>query len=248
MILALFLCSNSLSSFGQREVITLTPLGSSATVDEDTQVSLIRWEYDSQQQTMEFELDVDTTYLDDNIQFGVNLLAGSETQITLKAAYYCDTFLVFQAKDVPQSAYYQIYCVVSVTGSDGTTSQYQLSFWGAEDSVIQQTDSLNLDKTEKEYLLASYEANYNLLGEQLEQLIQQEDYLTAQIASAQAQITTLQNALDSMTSAERSQANARITSLQTQRSQDETTLKTVQQNISDTEQEMAALQEKARVL
>lgn len=248
LILALFLCSNTFSSFGQREVVTLTPLGTTADVGEDTQVSLIRWEYDQQQQAMEFELDVDTTYLDDNIQFGVNLLAGSETQIALKAAYYCDTFLVFQAENVPQAAYYQIYCVVSVTSSDGTVSQYQLSFWGAPDSVIQQTESLKLEKTEDEYLLASYDANYSLLNEQLDELTQQENYLNAQIASEQAQISDLQDALDSMTSAERSQANSRIASLQSQRSQNENTLKTVQQSIADTEQEMAALQEKASVL
>ena len=248
LILALFLCSNTFSSFGQREVVTLTPLGTTADIGEDTQVSLIRWEYDQQQQAMEFELDVDTTYLDDNIQFGVNLLAGSETQIALKAAYYCDTFLVFQAENVPQAAYYQIYCVVSVTSSDGTVSQYQLSFWGAPDSVIQQTDALKLEKTEDEYLLASYDANYSLLNEQLDELTQQENYLNAQIASEQAQISDLQDALDSMTSAERSQANSRIASLQSQRSQNENTLKTVQQSIADTQQEMAALQEKASVL
>lgn len=248
LILALFLCSNTFSSFGQREVVTLTPLGTTADIGEDTQVSLIRWEYDQQQQAMEFELDVDTTYLDDNIQFGVNLLADSETQIALKAAYYCDTFLVFQAENVPQAAYYQIYCVVSVTGSDGKVSQYQLSFWGAPDSVIQQTESLKLEKTEDEYLLASYDANYSLLNEQLDELTQQENYLNAQIASEQAQITDLQDALESMTSAERSQANSRIASLQSQRGQNENTLKTVQQSIADTEQEMAALQEKASVL
>ena len=144
--------------------------------------------------------------------------------------------------------HYQIYCVVSVTSSDGTVSQYQLSFWGAPDSVIQQTDALKLEKTEDEYLLASYDANYNLLDEQLNELTQQENYLNAQIASEQAQISDLQDSLDSMTSAERSQANSRIASLQSQRSQNENTLKTVQQSIADTEQEMAALQEKASVL
>lgn len=247
-ILVLFLCSNTISSYGQREVVTLTPLGTSASVGDDTQVSLIRWEYDQQQQAMEFELDVDTSYLDDNIQFGVNLLAGSETQIALKAAYYCDTFMVFQAKNVPQAAYYQIYCVVSVTDSSGKESQYQMSFWGAPGSVIQANDALNLNKTEDEYLLASYDANYNLLAKQLDELTQQESYLTAEIASAQAQITDLQDALESMTSAERSQASARIASLQSQRSQNENTLKTVQQSIADTQQEMTALQEKASVL
>ena len=248
LILLLFLFSSTLASFGQREIVTLTPLGTSAAVGDDTQVSLIRWEYDPQQQAMEFELDVDTTYLDDNIQFGVNLLAGNETQVALKAAYYCDTFLVFQAQNVPQAAYYQIYCVVSVTDSSGAVSQYQMSFWGAPGSVIQNYPSLHLDKTEEEYLLASYAANYNLLEIRLEELTQQKDYLTADIASAQAQITDLQDALTSMTSAERSQASSRIASLQSQRSQNENTLEAVEQEMTDIQQEMTALQERASVL
>ncbi len=248
IVLIFFLSSGFLSQVGQRETITLTPIGTSLALDDQTNMVLTRWEYNPTEGNMEIELGINSTHIEEfeDFTYYINLYTNGETETPIRIAFDCDSFVVVQSTQVDPAQYYSLVCSLSIS-NEGTTDVYTSTFYSAE-SVMTITDNINMNKTEDEYYLESYSANYSLKETQYNETEYQIQTLNAEIADYQARIDDLEESLPNLTTAEQETANARISRFESIISSDQSRVTSLTNQLRQLEQDMRALQEKASYL